>query len=60
MFKVHVQFSQNSQENNCASVSYLTKLPTWDLGLYLNNFFKKDKQFFLQSTSVTASVLLFT
>ena len=29
MFEVHVQFSQNSLENNCASVSYVTKLQGW-------------------------------
>ena len=32
--KVFLKFSQNSQENTCANVSFLMKLQAWGLQLY--------------------------
>ena len=32
--KVFLEISQNSQENTCARISFLTKLQAWGLQLY--------------------------
>ena len=47
--KVFLEISQNSQENTCARVSFLIKLP--GLRPFPINFVKFLRTFFLQNTS---------
>ena len=65
--EVFLEISQNSQENNCARVSFLAKLQAWPATLlkkrlwhrcFLANFVKFLRTTFLQNTSRRLLLLL--